>query len=182
MANVLDIAEAPLPAVDEGESLAPRMPLIDAQQQLAGLLDGEFDLIANTANFSAFLNALLPSINWLGFYFLQGDELVLGPFQGQVACVRIPVGKGVCGRCVATGATQRIDDVLAFPGHIACDVRSRSELVVPMRRRGEIFGVLDIDSPRLARFGASDQDYAESLLDVFATHQFSSDSRGEARA
>ncbi|WP_414981522.1 GAF domain-containing protein [Congregibacter sp.] len=150
----------------------PRLSLLEARQQLAGLLSGEQDLIANAANTAAFLNTLLPDINWIGFYVLQGDQLVLGPFQGEPACVRIPVGRGVCGTCVASGDTQRIDDVHAFPGHIACDVRSRSELVVPVRAQGVVVAVLDVDSPSIARFSVDDQNYVEALVDEFTKHQF----------
>ena len=140
--------------------------------QLASLLAGEPDLIANAANFAAFLNAQLGDINWVGFYFLRDDELVLGPFQGLPACVRIPVGRGVCGTCVATGEPQRVADVHAFPGHIACDVRSRSELVLPLRDGEKLAGVLDIDSPLPDRFSSEDQAYVQGLLDVFMEHQY----------
>lgn len=149
------------------------LPLAEARARLLALLAGETDLIANAANFTAFLNEQLTDINWLGFYFLRGSELVLGPFQGRPACVRIPVGRGVCGTCVASGVTQRVDDVHAFPGHIACDIRSRSELVVPLRNGDGIVGVLDIDSPLPARFTAQEQDYVEVLLNAFAGTQFS---------
>ena len=161
-----------LDAARTSPPLAPALPLDEARQQLAGLLAGETDLVANAANTAAFLNQLLPDLNWVGFYFLRDGELVLGPFQGQPACVRIPVGKGVCGTCVATGETQRVDDVHRFPGHIACDTRSRSELVVPVRGDGVMVAVLDIDSPSLARFTAADQAYVESLVDVFSGCQF----------
>lgn len=147
------------------------LPLDEARAQLAALLAGEPDLVANAANTSAFLNEVLPDINWVGFYFLRQRELVLGPFQGRSACVRIPVGKGVCGTCIATGETQRVADVHEFPGHIACDVRSRSELVVPLRLGDELIGVLDIDSPRPGRFGAADQEYVEALARVFESNQ-----------
>ncbi|MDP5071233.1 MAG: GAF domain-containing protein [Congregibacter sp.] len=153
-------------------SLQPLLSLIEARQQLTGLLAGEPDLIANAANMAAFLNTLLPDINWVGFYFLQGEQLVLGPFQGKPACVRIPVGRGVCGTCVATGETQRVDDVHAFAGHIACDIRSRSELVVPVCARGEVVAVLDIDSPSIGRFSVDDQFYVVALAHEFAKHQF----------
>jgi L-methionine (R)-S-oxide reductase len=152
---------------------AQHLPLAEACQQLAALLEGEHDLVANAANTAAFLNAQLDDINWLGFYFLRGDELVLGPFQGLPACVRIPVGRGVCGACVASGVTQRVADVHAFPGHIACDPRSRSELVVPVRRGDDIVAVLDIDSPRPGRFGPEQQAWAEALVHVFEKAQFS---------
>jgi GAF domain-containing protein len=151
----------------------PALPLAEAQSRLAALMVGETDLVANAANASALLNTLLPDLNWVGFYFLHGDELVLGPFQGGPACVRIPVGRGVCGTCVASGETQRVDDVHAFPGHIACDVRSRSELVVPVRGAdGGIVAVLDLDSPCPGRFGEADQVYVEVLARVFSQHQY----------
>ncbi|GAB3275062.1 GAF domain-containing protein [Parahaliea aestuarii] len=148
------------------------LPLSEAKQQLTGLLSGERDLIANAANFSAFLNEQLDDINWLGFYFLQGEELVLGPFQGRPACVRIPVGKGVCGAAVAQGATQVVPDVHAFPGHIACDVRSRSEVVVPLWQGAVCTGVLDIDSPTADRFSAADVTYVETLAKLFCQLQY----------
>jgi GAF domain-containing protein len=151
---------------------ASGLPVDEAVLQLQGLLAGEPDLIANSANFTAFLNEQLTDINWLGFYFLQGDTLVLGPFQGRPACVRIPVGRGVCGTAVAENTPQRVDDVHAFPGHIACDIRSRSELVLPLRDGDRVVGVLDIDSPRPARFTAEDQRYVEALLEVFRRHQY----------
>jgi GAF domain-containing protein len=155
-----------------GQSREPRLPLAEARQQLAGLLSGESDLVANAANTAAFINTLLGDLNWVGFYFLKHGELVLGPFQGQPACVRIPVGRGVCGTCVASGESQRVDDVHAFPGHIACDVRSRSELVVPLRDGSAIVGVLDIDSPTPGRFSTADQAYVEALVDEFVALQF----------
>jgi GAF domain-containing protein len=148
------------------------LPVGEAVLQLQGLLAGEPDLVANSANFTAFLNEQLPDINWLGFYFLQGETLVLGPFQGRPACVRIPVGRGVCGTAVAENAPQRVDDVHAFPGHIACDIRSRSELVLPLRDGDRVVGVLDIDSPSPARFTADDQRYVEALLEAFRRHQY----------
>ena len=113
--------------------------------------------IANLANASALLWQSLPEINWAGFYLLQEDGLILGPFQGKPACIRIPVGKGVCGRAVAENAVQRIADVHQFPGHIACDGASNAEIVIPLRREGKIWGVLDIDSPRKDRFSQEDQ-------------------------
>jgi len=148
------------------------LPLKEATQQLTGLMHGEPDLIANAANFSAFLNEQLPTINWLGFYLLQGDQLVLGPFQGRPACVRIAVGKGVCGTAVSEQSTQVVADVHQFPGHIACDIRSRSEIVVPLWRDGEVFGVLDIDSPVTDRFSAEDVTYVETLAALFCRLQF----------
>lgn len=160
---------------DAKDRLGPRLQVTEACQQLAGLLSGEPDLIANASNTSAFLNTLLSDINWLGFYFRQGDELVLGPFQGNPACVRIPMGRGVCGTCAATAHTQRVQDVHAFPGHIACDIRSRSELVVPILAQGEVVAVLDIDSPSIGRFTEEDQAYIEALVDEFTRHQFASE-------
>lgn len=125
--------------------------------QARALVAGEPDRVANAANLAALLWHALPRINWAGFYFLQADTLVLGPFQGKPACVRIPVGKGVCGTAVAEGRSQRVPDVHAFPGHIACDAASRSEVVVPLRdAAGRIFGVLDVDSPEPERFDAAD--------------------------
>lgn len=132
--------------------------------QARALTAGEPDRIANAANVAALVFQALPRINWAGFYFLQGEELVLGPFQGKPACVRIPVGRGVCGTAVAESRTQHVDDVHAFPGHIACDAASRSEVVVPLRDAGgAIIGVLDIDSPEPARFDADDVAGLEAL-------------------
>jgi L-methionine (R)-S-oxide reductase len=120
------------------------------------LTAGEPDSIANMANVAALLWETLPDLNWAGFYRNVGGELVLGPFQGRAACIRIPFGKGVCGAAAATLEPQRVDDVNAFPGHIACDSASASELVVPIVRDGRLIGVIDLDSPRLARFDAED--------------------------
>lgn len=124
--------------------------------QLAALLAGERDGLANAANFAALLWQALPQLNWSGFYFLRGDELVLGPFQGKVACVRIKLGRGVCGTAAQRRETIVVPDVEAFPGHIACDHASRSEIVVPLVHEGKLIGVLDLDSPELARFDADD--------------------------
>jgi L-methionine (R)-S-oxide reductase len=137
------------------------------EKQARAVVAGEADRIANAANIAALLFHALPRINWAGFYFLQGDELVLGPFQGKVACVRIPVGRGVCGTAVAEGRSQLVHDVHAFAGHIACDIDSRSEIVVPLRGpSGEIFGVLDVDSPETGRFDAKDLAGLERLAAV----------------
>lgn len=126
--------------------------------QLSALIEGETDLVANLSNVSALLNMLLDDLNWVGFYLLKSaDQLVLGPFQGKPACLRIPVGKGVCGTAVATGQTQRVADVHAFAGHIACDTASNSEIVLPIFAAGRVVAVLDIDSPSLGRFDAEDQ-------------------------
>ncbi len=126
--------------------------------QISSLIEGESDLVANLSNVSALLNLALNDLNWVGFYLLKSPEqLVLGPFQGKPACLRIPVGRGVCGVAVATGQTQRVVDVHAFVGHIACDTASNSEIVLPIFANGRIVAVLDIDSPLLARFDAEDQ-------------------------
>jgi GAF domain-containing protein len=139
-------------------------------EALEGLLSGEPDPIANLANASALVMDGLDELNWAGFYLMRGDELVLGPFQGKPACVRIPVGKGVCGTAVARAASVLVEDVYAFPGHIACDAASRSELVVPLVRDGKVLGVLDLDSPRPARFDADDQAGCEALVAVLLRH------------
>ena len=129
----------------------------DLASSLRGLVTGEPDPIANMANAAALIWETLPDLNWAGFYRNLGDELVLGPFQGRVACIRINFGEGVCGTAAATRRVQRVDDVHAFPGHIACDSASSSELVVPIVRAGELIAVLDLDSPRHARFDAEDE-------------------------
>ena len=138
--------------------------------QLEALLAGEADRIANAANMAALLYHGLPDLNWAGFYFRQGDELVLGPFQGKPACVRIPIGKGVCGTAASRGATVLVPDVHDFPGHIACDPGSRSELVVPLIEDGAVSGVLDLDSPLIARFDEIDQAGCEQLVALFVDH------------
>jgi L-methionine (R)-S-oxide reductase len=136
-------------------------------QQLSGLLEGEPDAIANAANMSALLYDLLPDLNWAGFYFMRGSELVLGPFQGKTACVRIAVGRGVCGTAVERKASIVVNDVHAFPGHIACDSASRSELVVPLVKDGRVLGVLDLDSPSPARFDETDREGCEKLVEIY---------------
>lgn len=139
----------------------------DLRSQLTGLVHGESDLIANTANFSSLVFNSMPGLNWAGFYFLKGDELVLGPFQGKPACIRIKKGRGVCGTTVVEGKAIVVPDVHAFPGHIACDVNSRSELVVPVRGAdGDIVGVFDLDSPLPNRFDQNDADGIEALVRV----------------
>ncbi len=135
--------------------------------QARALVHGEPDRIANAANLSALIFHALPALNWAGFYFYDGRELVVGPFQGLPACVRIPLHKGVCGAAASTRQTQRIADVDAFPGHIACDSASRSEVVVPLVKDGTLIGVLDLDSPELARFDADDQQGLEAIAQVF---------------
>ena len=136
-------------------------------EQAAALLHGEPDRIANAANLSALVYHALPQLNWVGFYFFDGAELVVGPFQGLPACVRIPLDKGVCGAAATTRTTQRIDDVHAFPGHIACDSASMSELVVPLVKNGTLVGVFDIDSPVPARFSVEDQEGLETIARLF---------------
>ena len=126
--------------------------------QLEALLADERDFVANAAQFSAFLFHELGDLNWAGFYLNKGEQLVLGPFQGKVACVRIPFGRGVCGAAASSRQTQRVEDVHAFPGHIACDSASRSEIVLPIWVDGRLLGVLDIDSPSLNRFTEEDAD------------------------
>ena len=144
--------------------------------QLGALLAGESDPVANAANTSAFLFHAMPDLNWAGFYFLQSpNELVVGPFQGKPACVRIPVGQGVCGTAVERSSSILVEDVHAFPGHIACDTASRSELVVPLVRQGKIFGVLDLDSPLVGRFDADDQTGVERLAAVYVMHSAAKD-------
>jgi L-methionine (R)-S-oxide reductase len=142
----------------------------DLAEQLTALFAGESDLIANAANMAALLYHGLPDLNWAGFYFREGAELVLGPFQGQPACVRIPIGKGVCGTAAAQAATVLVADVHDFPGHIACDPDSRSELVVPLIEAGAVLGVLDLDSPLTARFDRVDQEGCERLVSLFLAH------------
>src|SRR5580692_2515092 len=132
--------------------------------QLSGLFSGERSGLANAANMCALLYQMLAGVNWVGFYFLQGRELVLGPFQGKVACVRIPMGRGVCGTAAARRETLVVPDVHAFPGHIACDADSRSEIVVPLIRSGVLLGVLDVDSPRPDRFDQDDARGLEALV------------------
>ena len=126
-------------------------------QQAIGLIEDETDFIANLANISALLNMELDDINWVGFYLLKDDELVLGPFQGKPACIRITIGKGVCGTAFLTETVQRIEDVHEFDGHIACDAESNSEIVIPFYRNGKLAGVLDIDSPNIGRFSEIDE-------------------------
>ena len=138
--------------------------------QLAALLAGEADRVANAANMAALIYHGLPDLNWAGFYFRQGGELVLGPFQGKPACVRIPLGKGVCGTAALRAATVLAPDVHNFPGHIACDPASRSELVVPLIEAGEVSGVLDLDSPLVGRFDETDQHGCEQLVALFVDH------------
>lgn len=148
-------------------------------RQLAALLDGESDALANTANFVGLLFNGIPDVNWLGVYVLRDGELVLGPFQGQPACVRIPLGQGVCGTAAGSMRSLRVDDVHEFDGHIVCDPQSRSELVVPLTVNGKLVGVLDIDSPKPSRFTESDQEGVELLCATF-TRNLESRQAGEA--
>lgn len=136
-------------------------------EQATALLAGEPDRIANAANLSALIYHALPEVNWAGFYFYDGHELVVGPFQGKPACVRIALGTGVCGTAARTRRTQVVPDVHAFPGHIACDADTRSEIVVPLVRTGTLIGVLDLDSPQPGRFGDTDRRGLESVAEVF---------------
>lgn len=137
-------------------------------RQARGLMQGERNLIANAANFSALLFHSLPDLNWAGFYLYDGEELVVGPFQGKPACIRIAMGRGVCGTAAQTRQTQRIDDVHAFDGHIACDAASNSEIVVPLvNADGSLLGVWDVDSPLTGRFDAADQAGMEALCAAF---------------
>lgn len=141
----------------------------DLHVALGALTADESDAIANMANAAALIWEYLPDLNWAGFYRLVGDELVLGPFQGKAACIRIAMGKGVCGTAAAARATQLVEDVHAFPGHIACDAASRSELVVPVVHDGRLIGVLDLDSPEPARFDAEDAAGCEALMALLAS-------------
>ena len=144
----------------------------DLNKQLAGLLAGERDVMANTANFSSLIYLMLADLNWAGFYFLRGDDLVLGPFQGKPACVRIPVNptpRGVCGNAAFHRKTFVVADVHEFPGHIACDSASNSEIVIPLIVNNQVIGVLDIDSPKLARFDEEDRVGLETMAATLLT-------------
>jgi GAF domain-containing protein len=135
--------------------------------ELRGLIDGERDFIANAANMAALVFNGLPDLNWAGFYLLKDGELVLGPFQGKPACVRIAMGRGVCGTAAALRESVLVEDVEAFPGHIACDSASRSELVVPLVKNEAVLGVLDLDAPIVARFDGEDRAGIEALVRIF---------------
>ena len=151
----------------------PSLPKPELYRELVSAADaltsGEPDGIANMANVAALVWQLVPGLNWAGFYRMVGGELVLGPFCGKPACIRIPLGQGVCGTAAASAQTQRVEDVRAFPGHIACDADSRSELVVPVLRHGEVIAVIDLDGPSPARFDADDQAGFEALAALLAT-------------
>lgn len=155
----------PLPNVADKPALYAELAI-----QAAALLAGESNEIARAANFAALIYHGVPDLNWAGFYFFDGTELVVGPFQGKPACVRIALGRGVCGAAATSGKTQRVQDVHAFPGHIACDSASNSELVVPMFKGGALLGVWDVDSPTLNRFDADDQAGMEALVHVFLSN------------
>ena len=135
-------------------------------EQLKSLTEGEDDIISNLSNASALINETLPDLNWAGFYLMKEGRLQLGPFQGKTACLRIPLGKGVCGTAAAKDETQLVKDVHEFPGHIACDSASNSEIVVPMHKDGKVFGVLDIDSPSLNRFTEDDKNGLEEFVKI----------------
>jgi GAF domain-containing protein len=137
------------------------------QQQAQGLLSTEKDLVANAANLSSLIFHTLDDVNWVGFYFFKDGELILGPFQGQVACTRIPIGQGVCGTAFSQNCVQRIADVNAFKGHIACDSASASEIVLPLNIKGKTIGVLDIDSPSLNRFDEIDEGGLTTIAQIF---------------
>lgn len=139
-------------------------------KQLDALLTGESNVVANLSNASALLNQFLDRVNWVGFYVTEGNQLVLGPFQGMPACVRIPFGRGVCGVAAETKTTQLVADVHQFPGHIACDSASNSEIVVPIVKEGAVIGVLDIDSPEKNRFYEVDQRYLEKFVETLLKH------------
>ncbi|BCB39723.1 GAF domain-containing protein [Bacillus cereus] len=139
-------------------------------KQLDALLTGESNVVANLSNASALLNQFLDRVNWVGFYVTEGNHLVLGPFQGMPACVRIPFGRGVCGVAAETKTTQLVADVHQFPGHIACDSASNSEIVVPIIKDGNVIGVLDIDSPEKNRFDEVDQRYLEKFVETLLKH------------
>ncbi len=138
--------------------------------QLDALLEGETDFIANSSQFSAFVYHTLEDVNWAGFYLYKNDELLLGPFQGKVACVHIPIGKGVCGTAASTLETQLVEDVHQFAGHIACDAASNSEVVIPIVVDGQLIGVFDIDSPKIARFSQQDKKGLEGLVEIYKKH------------
>jgi GAF domain-containing protein len=152
--------------VKSDPSLSKAETYREIRVQLTGLFSGERNGLANASNLCALLYQMLPDVNWVGFYFLQGGELVLGPFQGKVACVRIPLGRGVCGTAAERKEILVVPDVNEFPGHIACDAASRSEIVVPLVKEGRLLGVLDLDSPHLARFDHEDRSGLAAAADV----------------
>ncbi|MFD1206974.1 GAF domain-containing protein [Sporosarcina contaminans] len=148
----------------------PQERYTQLNKQLEALITGEKNRIANLSNASALLNHFLDRINWVGFYLMEDGELCLGPFQGLPACIRIPLGKGVCGTSAERRETLVVEDVNAFPGHIACDAASQSEIVIPLVKDGEVIGVLDIDSPELNRFSEDDRKGLESFVEILMQH------------
>jgi L-methionine (R)-S-oxide reductase len=152
--------------VTSNPSLSKPAAYRDMNEQLAGLFSSERNGLANAANMCAVLYEVLPRVNWVGFYFLQGGELVLGPFQGKIACVRISMGRGVCGTAAERRETLVVPDVHEFPGHIACDAASRSEIVVPLIQNGRLLGVLDVDSPDVARFDQEDRRGLDAAVEL----------------
>jgi L-methionine (R)-S-oxide reductase len=163
-------ATRPAPWTASGPTGGKSQLYRDLARELDALLTGETDATANAANAAAAIYHTLPNLNWAGFYFLRDEMLVLGPFQGRPACVRIALGAGVCGTAARERRSILVDDVDAFPGHIACDTVSRSELVVPLIGTHGLLGVLDLDSPGLARFDADDQAGCEALADIIVRH------------
>ncbi|MEP3350590.1 MAG: GAF domain-containing protein [Marinomonas sp.] len=155
--------------IEVNTTSSPQETYQELNAQLAALLSGERDFICNAAQFSAFVMQTVPDLNWSGFYFARDEELVLGPYMGKVACTRIPFGRGVCGEAAKTQETQRIEDVHAFDGHIACDAASASELVVPVISQGKLIGVFDMDSPKVGRFTEVDQAGIESFVATFVS-------------
>lgn len=166
MHDALDDTPWTLVRADAGKDVLYR----DLADALDALLSGETDTVANAANAAAAIYHSLPGLNWAGLYFLRGQELVLGPFQGKPACVRIPLGKGVCGTAAAERRSVLVPDVHAFPGHIACDTASRAELVVPLLHAREVLGVLDLDSPTAGRFDEADRAGCEALAAILVRH------------
>jgi GAF domain-containing protein len=158
-----------LSRLDMSSADAKRAAYLELAQQTQALFAGENDWLANCAQFSALIYQQIPTLNWAGFYFNKNHELILGPFQGKVACVRIPFNKGVCGACATTMQTQLVADVHAFPGHIACDGASNSEIVIPVIINNRLVAVFDIDSPQLARFDDIDQAGLEQCLTIMMT-------------
>lgn len=141
-------------------------------EEIYALIKDEKNIIANLANISAYLNEILSNINWVGFYLLENNELILGPFQGRIACVRIPIGKGVCGTAAYQRTTICVDDVHQFQGHIACDSHSRSEIVIPIIKEQQLLGVLDVDSPSYNRFSQKDQIFLEKVVELMVEYLF----------
>lgn len=165
--TVLAMHADDLNSLDMSSPAAKRSAYAELLKQAEALFHGERDWLANASQFSALIAQQVPELNWAGFYLNRAGELVLGPFQGKVACVRIPFDKGVCGACARTGEIQLVADVHAFPGHIACDGASNSELVLPVRVNGALWAVFDMDSPRHGRFDQQDADGMSALVSLF---------------